>query len=93
MGSLYRGIQSKDGSVLILPSENHAIERDNSTIASDELSFEQEFTKSGFSDDVIEIPEKVEFDLRRQITLHLYPDINGLLGDENGDSRTIRSNC
>ena len=39
------------------------------------------------------IPEEVEFDLQHQITLHLCPDINGLLGDENGDSGTIRSNC
>ena len=39
------------------------------------------------------IPKEIEFDLRHQITLHLCPDINGLLGNENGDSGTIRSNC
>ena len=75
------------------PGNNCVIGIDNSTIASDELSFERLFTKCEFPDNMIEIPEEVEFNLRHQITLHLCPDMNGLLGDENGDSGTIRSNC
>ena len=71
--------------------KNCAIEIDNSTIDSDE-SVDREFAKCGFTEDVLVIPKEVEFDLRHQITLHLCPDINGLLGDENGDSGTIRSN-
>ena len=38
------------------------------------------------------IPDEVEFDLPHQCTLHLCPDINGILGDENGDSGTIKTN-
>ena len=74
------------------PRKNCVIEIDNSTIVSDE-SFDREFTKCGFTEDVIEIQEKIEFNLRHQMTLHLCPDIIDLLGDENGDSGTIRSNC
>ena len=74
------------------PRKNCAIEIDNSTIDSDE-SVDREFAKCGFTEDVLVIPPEVDFDLRHQITLHLCLDINGLLGDENGDSGTIRSNC
>ena len=73
--------------------KNCVIERDNSTLASDEISFDREYAKCGFSEDVIEIPEEIEFDLRHQMTLHICPDIFGLLGDKNGNSGTIRSNC
>ena len=71
--------------------KNCAVEIDNSTIDSDK-SVEREFAKCGFTDDVLVIPDELEFDLPHQFTLHLYPDINGLLVDENGDSGTIRSN-
>ena len=74
------------------PRKNCAIEIDNSTIDSDN-SVDREFAKCGFTEDVLVIPKEVEFDLRHKITLHLCPDINGLLSDENGDSSTIRSNC
>ena len=74
------------------PVKNCAIERDTSTILSDK-SFDWEFAKCGFTDDMIEIPSEIEFNLRYQMTLHLCPNIVGLLGDENGDSNTIRSNC
>ena len=74
------------------PVKNCAIERETSTIASDE-SFDREFAKCGFTDDMIEILDEVEFDLRHQMTLHLYSDIVGHLGDENSDSGTIRLNC
>ena len=74
------------------PRKNCAVEIDNSTIDLDE-SVDREFAKCGFTDDVLVIPEEVEFDLPHQITLHLCPDINGLLGDEYGDSSTIRSKC
>ena len=46
---------------------------------------------SGFTDDMIEISTVMEFDPAHQITLHICPDIVGLLGDENGDSGMIRS--
>ena len=67
------------------PVKNCAIKRYNTTIVSEE-SFDLEFTKCGFTDDVIEIPTEIEFDLRHQVTLHLCPNIIGLLGDENGDT-------
>ena len=92
MGSLYYVIQKSMEAFQYSPVKKFAIERDNTTIASDE-SFDREFAKCGFADDVIEIPSEIEFDLRHQMTLHLYPDIVGLLGDENGDTGTIRSNC
>ena len=74
------------------PSKNCAVEIDNSTIDSDK-SVDREFAKCGFTDNVLVILAEVEFDLPHQITLHLCPDINSLLGDENRDSGTIRSNC
>ena len=74
------------------PVKNCAIERHTSAIASDK-SFDWKYAKYGFTDDLIEIRSEIEFDLRYQMTLHLCPDIVGLLGDENGDSCTIRSNC
>ena len=73
------------------PRKKCAIEIDNSTIDSDK-SVDREFAKCGFTEDVLVIPKEVEFNLRHQITLHLCSDINGLLGDESGDSGTIRSN-
>ena len=73
------------------PIKNCAIERDNTTIASDK-SFDREFAKCGFTDDVIEIPTEIEFDLRHQVTIHLCSDIVGFLGNENSDTGTIRSN-
>ena len=73
------------------PVKNCAIKRDTSTIASD-ISFDREFSKCAFTDDMIEILSEIEFDLRYQMTLHLCPDIVGLLGDKNSDSGTIRSN-
>ena len=72
--------------------KNCAIEIDNSTIASDE-SFDREFAKCGFTDDVIEIPKEVVFNLVYQVTHHVCPNTVGLLGDENGDSGTITSMC
>ena len=68
------------------------IERDTSTIASDD-SFDYEFAKCGLSDDMINIPNVIEFDPIQHITLHICPAIIGLLGDENGDSGTIRLDC
>ena len=72
------------------PTRRCAIERDTLIIASDN-SFYCEFSKCGLSDDMIEIPEYVCLDPVQQITLYIYPDIVGILGDENGDSGTIRS--
>ena len=55
--------------------------------------FDREFAKCGFIDDVIEIPTEVMFNLVHQVTIHVCPDIVGLLGDENGISGTIISMC
>ena len=66
-----------------------AIERDTSTITSDD-SFDREFAKCGLSVDMIDIPTVIEFDSVQQITLHICPNIVGLLENENGDSGTIR---
>ena len=74
------------------PIRRCAIERDTSTIASGD-SFDCKFSKYGLSGDMIEIPKYVHLDPVQQITLHIYPDIMGILGDENGDSGTIRSDC
>ena len=71
------------------PMTNCAIKRDASTIASDD-SFDRDFAKCGFTNDLIESPYKIEFDLIHQVSLHVCADICGILGDENGDSGTIR---
>ena len=42
---------------------------------------------------MIENPKCVHLDPVQQITLHICPDIVGSLGDEHGDSGTIRSDC
>ena len=65
------------------PVRNCAIKRDTSTIASGE-SFNCKFAKCRFTDDLIEIPHKIEFDLVHQVSFHVCPNICGLLGDENG---------
>ena len=72
------------------PTRCCAIERDTSTIASNN-SFDREFSKCGLSNDMIEISEFVHLDPVQQITLHICPDIVGLFSDENGDSGIIRS--
>ena len=56
-----------------IPVKNCAIEIDNSTIA-DEI-FDREFAKNGFTDDVIEIPKEVVFNLVHQVTLHVCPTL------------------
>ena len=56
-------------------------------------SFDREFSKCGLSDDMINIFDVIELGLVQQITLHIYLDIVRLLGDENGDSGTIRLDC
>ena len=73
------------------PNKCCAVEIDNSSIESDD-SVDREFARCGFTDDVLTIPDVVQLDLPHQFTLHLYPDINGILGDENGDSTTFKSN-
>ena len=74
------------------PIKDCAIELDNSTIDSNK-SFDVEFARCGFTEDVLIFPKEIALDPGNQITLHLCPDINGLLGDKNGDSGTITSNC
>ena len=73
------------------PHKNCAVEIDTSSIESDE-SLAREFLKAGFTDGMLARPDIVEFDLQHQFTLHLCPDIKGMLGDENGDSATFKSN-
>ena len=73
------------------PIKNCAVEINNSSIESD-ASIDREFAKCGFTDDMLVMPNEIEFDLPHQFTLHLCPNINGVLGDENGDSATFKSN-
>ena len=73
------------------PIKNCAVEIDNSPLKSD-ASITRESFKASFTDDMLVRPDEVEFDLPHQFTLHLCPDINGVLGDENGDSATFNSN-
>ena len=74
------------------PTRRCAIEKDTSTIASDD-SFDHEFSKSGLSDNMINILEFIELFPVQQITFHICPDIVGFLGDENGDLGIIRLYC
>ena len=74
------------------PIKGCAVEIDNSTVGTTE-STDIEFAKCGLSEDLLIMPEVISFDPKNQITLHLAPDTNGLLGDENGDSGTIRTDC
>ena len=73
------------------PVECCSIEIDASTIASDD-SFDYDFAKCGFTDNQIEIPHKIEFNLTNQFSLNVCVDFCGILGDANSDSGTIRSN-
>ena len=41
------------------------------------------------TDDVIEVQDDVHLDLSHQLTLHLCPNIIGILGDNNGDTATF----
>ena len=74
------------------PLKRCAVELDNSTIGSTE-STDRDFIRMGFSEDVLCLPKEISFNPKYQFTLHVTPDTNGLLGDENGDSGTITSNC
>ena len=69
-----------------------AVEIDNSTVGTTE-STDLDFARCGLSEDLIIMPEVISFDPKNQITLHVTPEVEGLLGDENGDSGTIRTNC
>ena len=68
------------------------MEVDNSTIGSTE-STDLVFARCGFSEDLLILPKEISFDPKNQFTLHVCSDVDGLLGDENGDSGTIRTNC
>ena len=74
------------------PAKKRVVELDNSTIDLTETTY-LDFTRMGFSEDLLTIPKDISFKPRHQFTLHVFPDVNGLLGDENGDSSTITSNC
>ena len=68
------------------------MEIDTSTIDSTKIT-DLDFRRMGFTEDVLKIPDDISIDPQHQITLHVCPDVNGLLGDENGDSGTVTSHC
>ena len=68
-----------------------AVEIDTSTIASKD-SVDCDFAKCGFTNDQIEIPHEIEFDLSNQFSSNVCANICDILGDVNGDSSTIRWN-
>ena len=72
------------------PHTCRAIEIDSSSIESSE-SLQEDFTRCGFADDVIEIRDDVHLDLAHQLTIHICCNIQGLLGDDNGDAATFNS--
>ena len=74
------------------PDKKRVLEIDTSTIDSTETT-DLDFRRMGFTEDVLKIPDDISIDPRHQITLHVCPDVNGLLGDKNGDSGTITSHC
>ena len=74
------------------PAKKRVVELDNSTIDLTKTT-DLDFRRMGFSEDLLKIPDDILFDPRHQITLHVCPDVNGLLGDKNGDSGTITSHC
>ena len=74
------------------PVKKRVVELDNSTIDSTKTTY-LDFRRMGFSEDLLKIPDDISFNPRHQITLHVCPDVNDLLGDENGDSGTITSHC
>ena len=74
------------------PLKKRVVELDNSTIDSTETT-NLDFTRMEFSEDLLTIPKDILFKPKHQFTLHVCADVNGLLGDENGDSGTITSNC
>ena len=79
------------GSSTVL-QKKRVVELDTSTIDSTETT-DLDFRKMGFSEDVLDIPDDILIDPRQQITLHICPDVTGLLGEKNGDSGTITSHC
>ena len=74
------------------PLKKRVVELDNSTIDSTKTT-DLDFTRTGFSEDLLTISKDILFEPKHQFALHVCPDVNGLLGDENGDSSTITSNC
>ena len=66
----------------------------NSSIATNDSanSIDQCFKKWGLHTE-IDVPPEIEFDLTNQVSLHIGADICGILGDINGDSGTINTNC
>ena len=72
------------------PHTCRAIEIDTSSIETSD-SLDEDFTRCGFTDDVIEIQDDVRLDLSHQLTIHICPNINGILGDDNGDAATFNS--
>ena len=53
----------------------------------------QFFSNCGLSYDFKEVSHEIEFDLTHQVSLHIGADICGILGDINGDSGTIKTDC
>ena len=82
VGSHFCVIQNKCGIISVLLTKYYCI-------ASNE-SFDRTFAKCGLTDDMVEVPLVKEFNLVHQVTMQIYPDIVGLLVDENRHSSTIR---
>ena len=76
----------------IVLTKKRVVEIDTSTIDPTETT-DLDFKRIGFTEVVLKIPVDILIDPRHQITLHVCPDVTGLLGDENGDSGTITSHC
>ena len=51
-----------------------AVELDSSTIDSTK-STDLDFTRMGFSEDLLILPKETSFDLKNQFTLHVCPDV------------------
>lgn len=60
-------------------------------IASDNI-FDCDFAKCGLTNNLIEVPHEIEFNLIHQVFLNVDTNIYVILGDVNGDSDTIKSN-
>ena len=86
------GYKLKMDAFQFCPLKQCAVEIDNSTIDSTE-STDLDFARCGFTEDLLILPKEISLDPKNQFTVHVCLDVNGLLGDKNGDSGTIRSDC
>ena len=69
-------------------SVSSSIDTNNST-----AHINQFFSECGLSHDFDKFPHEIEFDLSRQLSLHIGADIYRIIGDCNGDSSTTKTDC